>query len=149
MSLYLPIPGIISPPTVHDSSPDVELHRFAERSTHTFVGKAIHTYIQRNKRTYTHTLPKLVYGPRQEVGSGIYSLFACVHFGVHICSEFQELIQDAYSYIDILNYESGRRRCGTKLMSCLSGPTTTEEDAMPVSGVLTRTRTVLDAKLRF
>ena len=41
MSLYLPIPGIISPPTVHDSSPDVELHRFAERSTHTFVVKAV------------------------------------------------------------------------------------------------------------
>ena len=35
----------------------------------------------------------------------------------------------------MINYESGRRRCGTKLMSCLSGPTTTEEDVMPVSGV--------------
>ena len=28
--------------------------------------------------TYVHTFPKLVYGPRQEVGSGIY-MHICVH----------------------------------------------------------------------
>ena len=44
-------------------------------------------------------------------------------------------IRDLFEVPQYTRNESGLRRCRTKLMSCLSGPTTTKEDVMPVSGV--------------